>query len=265
MNTIKTFRYKFILLILAIASGSCLDTYTESFTANSPVYMSYEDLREAVKMNSSRELKNTGKIYFKDGYLFINEELKGIHVINNQDPTSPQNIGFIEIPGNVDIAIKNDILYADSFVDLVAIDISTISNPVEAARLEDVFPYTVPPLEDEEYPAARVDEEKGVVIEWEIKRIEQEMEYHYTPIYYRLGITNEFSMMDAAAPTSSASGGSFGIGGSMARFGLYNDYLYVVDNSNREQVLSVGINEQREISFQIEATGEVKFYQLEAE
>ena len=28
-----------------------------------------------------------------------------------------------------------------------------------------------------------------------------------------------------------ASGNSFGIGGSMARFGLYNDYLYVVDNA----------------------------------
>ena len=66
---------------------------------------------------------NPGKIYFKEGYIFINEELKGIHVIDNRNPENPQNIGFIEIPGNVDIAIKNNTLYADSYIDLGAIDI----------------------------------------------------------------------------------------------------------------------------------------------
>ena len=209
-----------------------MDEYTEVFTANSPIYMTYEDLREAVKITSSRDLENTGKIYFKDGYIFVNEELKGIHIIDNQDPSNPQNIGFIEIPGNVDIAVKNNILYADSYVDLVAIDISNVTNPVVVKRVEDVFPYTTPAPENEDYRVAEIDEEMGVVIDWEIKKIRQKMEYQYYPVYY--GMRSEMDYLSTDAGFSGAvpaNGSSFGIGGSMARFGLYNDYLYVVDNA----------------------------------
>jgi len=194
--------------------------------------MSYEDLREAVKVTSSRDLENTGKIYFKDGYIFVNEELKGIHIIDNQDPANPKNIGFIEIPGNVDIAVKNNILYADSYVDLVAIDISTITSPVVVKRLEDVFPYTTPAPENEDYRVAEIDEEKGVVIDWEIKKVRQKMEYHYYPVYYGMRSEMDFAKNSALfGGATPKAGNSFGIGGSMARFGLYNDYLYVVDNA----------------------------------
>ena len=133
-------KYIFSLLVIFSAFSSCMDKYTEVFTANSPVYLSYEDLRDAVKMSSSRDLENPGKMYFKDGYIFVNEELKGVHVINNTNPSSPQNMGFIEIPGNIDIAIKNNILYADSYIDLVAINISNVTNPVEVKRVQDIFP-----------------------------------------------------------------------------------------------------------------------------
>lgn len=207
-----------------------MDEYTEVFTANSPVYMSYDDLRDAVEMTSARELENPGKIYFKDGYIFINEELKGIHIIDNQDPANPENIGFIEVPGNADIAIKENILYADSYIDMVAIDISDISNPVEVHRVEDIFPYTLPPY-DEDYRVAEVDEEKGVVIDWEIEKVRQELEYHYYPVYPLMRAEAAYAMSDAAAFGGSSNGSTFGVGGSMARFGLYNEYLYAVDNS----------------------------------
>jgi hypothetical protein len=192
--------------------------------------MSYEDLRSAVKTSVSTDLENPGKIYFKDGYIFVNEELKGIHIIDNRNPGSPQNLKFIEIPGNVDIAVKNNILYADSYVDLVAIDISDISNPKEVNRVEDVFPYMTPPPVNPDYRVATVDQEKGVVVDWEIKKIRQEIEYHYYPNYfpYRNDIMFDSGFGGGVAP---AAGNSFGIGGSMARFGLYDDYLYAVDNA----------------------------------
>lgn len=227
----KTIRNILLLLILSLAFNSCMDEYTEVFTANSPVYMSYEDLREAVKMTSARELKNPGKIYFKDDFIFINEELKGIHIIDNQNPENPRNIGFIEVPGNADIAIKDNILYADSYIDMVAIDISDIQNPVEVRRIKDIFPYTLPPF-DEDYRVAQVDEDEGVVVDWEVKRVRQEMEYHYYPVYPLMRAETNVFYDAAASPGSSGPvGNSFGIGGSMARFGLYNDYLYAVDNS----------------------------------
>ncbi len=225
----KTIRNIFILLILFFGFNSCMDQYTEVFTANSPVYLSYEDLREAVKTTSATDLVNPGKIYFKDGYIFINEEMKGIHIIDNRNPESPQNIKFIEIPGNVDLAVKNNILYADSYIDMVAIDISDISNPREVKRITDIFPYMTPPPADEDLRIATIDKEIGVVIYWEIKKVRQEVEYYYYPYY---SLKTEYAM-DAGfnGSVSSGAGSTFGIGGSMARFGLYDDYLYTVDNS----------------------------------
>ena len=210
-------------------SLSCMDQYTEVFTANSPVYMSYDDLRKAVKTTEATELVNPGKIYFKDGYIFINEEMKGIHIIDNRNPENPQNLSFIEIPGNIDIAVKNNILYADSYIDMIAIDISDISNPKEVKRVTDIFPYMTPPPTDEKLRIAAIDKEKGVVIDWEIKKVRQEVDYYYYPYYT---MKTEYAM-DASfnGNVSPGTGSTFGIGGSMARFGLYDDYLYTVDNS----------------------------------
>ena len=227
----KTIINIFTLFLIFIGFSSCMDEYTEVFTANSPVYLSFEDLRKSVKPTAATDLENPGKIYFKDGYIFVNEQMKGIHIIDNRNPSSPQNLKFIEIPGNVDIAIKNNILYADSYIDLVAIDISDISNPKEVNRVKDVFPYMTPPPANDEYRLASVDQEKGVVIDWEIKKVRQEIEYHYYPNYLRFGYAESDMYANAGGKAQGPAGNSFGIGGSMARFGLYDDYLYAVDNA----------------------------------
>ena len=226
MKTIKNILF---FCVLTIMSLSCMDQYTEVFTANSPVYMSYDDLRKAVKTTDGTELVNPGKIYFKDGYIFINEEMKGIHIIDNRNPENPQNLRFIEIPGNIDMAVKNNILYADSYIDMIAIDISDISNPKEVKRVTDIFPYMTPPPTDEKLRIAAIEKEKGVVIDWEIKKVRQEVDYYYYPYYT---MKTEYAM-DASfnGNVSPGTGSTFGIGGSMARFGLYDDYLYTVDNS----------------------------------
>src|SRR5665648_651703 len=76
--------FKFLTLIF-ILSG-CEDKYTEQYLSLEPVYMSYKDFREAVKVESTHSLLKPGKIYYKDNYLFINEIMKGIHVYNNTNP-----------------------------------------------------------------------------------------------------------------------------------------------------------------------------------
>lgn len=96
-------------------------------------------------------------------------------------------------------------------------------------RVEDIFPYTTPPY-DEDYRVAKVDEEKGVVIDREIKKVRQEMEYHYYPFYY--GALEDMAMNDGSYGSAAPQAGStFGSGGSMARFGLYSDCLYAVDHA----------------------------------
>ncbi len=42
------------------------------------------------------------------------------------------------------MAVRGNILFADSYVDLVAIDITDIDNPVEISRIENIFPEVVP-------------------------------------------------------------------------------------------------------------------------
>ncbi len=180
----KTIRNTFAILILFVFASGCMDKYTEVYTANSPIYMTYEELRAAVKVTGAAELVNPGKIYFKDGYIFVNEEMKGIHIIDNRNPKSPVNLKFIEIPGNVDMAVKNNILFADSYIDMVAIDISDVGNPKEVSRVKDVFPYMTPPPEDKDLRLAQVDEKAGVVIGWEVKKVREELEYHYYPYYF---------------------------------------------------------------------------------
>ncbi len=222
----KTIQKLITLLIFLSVSYSCMDEYFEEITANVPVYMGYEEFRDAVTTAGARELENPGKIYFKDNFIFINEEYEGIHIIDNTDPENPQNIVFVEIPGNLDIAVKENVLFADSYIDLVALDISDLNEIHEVSRLEEAFPYSVPTYDDR-YAVAGVDHSKGVVVGWTVKKYRQKMETESQWVYY--GNKNEyFDYAGISLPNSGgAAGSSFGIGGSMARFGLYDKYLYV--------------------------------------
>ncbi|MBI9037919.1 MAG: hypothetical protein JEY97_07290 [Bacteroidales bacterium] len=216
----------FLIIIIAIAISSCKDKYIEIFTANSPIYLSYETLRNSVKQTDAKVLENPGKFYFKDNYIFVVEKMKGIHIINNTDPANPKNLTFIEIPGNVDLAIKGTVLYADSYIDMIAIDISDLSNIKEIKRIEKILPYTLPPTV-EDYPIAKIDEDKGVVVDWEIKKVRQVVDNNYYPIYKW---ENNFALSDRTyVNTGGLSNTGIGVGGSMARFSIKDNTLYAVD------------------------------------
>ncbi|HAS41686.1 MAG TPA: hypothetical protein DCS93_14485 [Microscillaceae bacterium] len=103
-------------------------------------YLSRTEMNQAIKLSTAQDLVQPGKIYVFGQYLYINEKYKGIHIINNADPKSPKNIGFINIPGNIDLAIKDNILYADNGVDLVSINIANLNQLKVTHRNERVFP-----------------------------------------------------------------------------------------------------------------------------
>jgi len=217
------------IVVMIFGNLSCQDEIIEERTLNIPVYMSYEEFRESVSRDNPRELVKPGKIYFKDNFIFINEIAEGIHIINNSDPSNPENVGFINIPGNVDIAVKENIMYADSYIDLVALDLSDLSNISLTHRIEDVFPYSLPPSGNNYY-YDEVDEELGVVIDWEVKRVKRETEYY--PIYSFLRTDVDWASSESQAGINSgASGSTYGVAGSMARFMLYEDILYTIDDN----------------------------------
>lgn len=218
-----------LLFVIAASLTGCMDNTVEkiTYTANVPVYMPFNEFRSSFAKGDTCEITIPGKIYFKDGYLFVNEYGKGIHVIDNSDPANPEKIAFYKILGNVDMAIRGNILYADSYIDLLAIDISDLENPREVGRLENIFPEVVPEG-DVWYAYAMVDRSKGVIIDWKVKRVTEERKpgEGYSESWIFRG---DFMMMSAGNKTSGLSSGS-GTGGSMARFMLNGDMLYLISH-----------------------------------
>jgi hypothetical protein len=218
-----------VLVSLPAMFLSCKDKIEETYTVNEPVYMTYDELRSPLKTTDGQDIVQPGKIYFKDNYIFVNEYQKGIHVIDNSNPASPEIKKFIEIPGNVDLAIKDNILYADSYVDLVAIDISNINDIREVKRITNAFPYMIPACGDG--IVENVNNEAGVVVGWkttERKVSVDDIENHYQeyPIY-RGDLIFLAEYNSAGGNTGNTNSGT---GGSMARFTIYDNYLYAVDS-----------------------------------
>jgi hypothetical protein len=111
-----------------------------------PVLMERGELEKSVFFRETQEIETTGKIYYKNNFIYLNELYKGIHVIDNTNPEAPVNIGFINIPGCIDIAIKGNSLLADNAIDLVSIDLSnSVQNLTVTNRIRNVFPESTPP------------------------------------------------------------------------------------------------------------------------
>jgi hypothetical protein len=89
----------------------------------------------------------------------------------------------------------------------------------------------VPPYNETKYRVGQVDNTKGVVISWEVKKVRKEINtinYQIFPMYF--GAKTSFDL--AAAPGSSTQNSGTtgtGVGGSMARFGLTGNSLLAVD------------------------------------
>ena len=172
----KTTKNLMLMLLIFLALSSCQEKITDTFLVNVPVYMDRESFKKSVKVTGAEDIAEPGKIYFKDNYIFINEALKGIHVIDNTNPADPVVVSFISIPGNVDMAIKDSILFADSFIDLVALNISDINNIREVGRVDSIFPFSLPPVTAQnQFPFQMVDATKGIVVGWETKFVEEEV------------------------------------------------------------------------------------------
>ncbi len=221
-----------ILTVLTLVG--CQDKLLQTYQVNNPVYMSYENLRSAVSDTTPEEINHPGKIYLYGDFILVNEVRKGIHVVNNADPSNPEVISFIKIPGNIDMAIKNNILYADSYVDLVAIDISDLNNIREVARFEDLFSWSLPPYEAGTR-VGMVDETQGVVVSWIVEEVTEELDWQDQGLMYPVRMWESSVRMDMvsfASANGTGGGSATGTGGSMARFIIYEDILYVIDQSN---------------------------------
>ncbi len=112
-----------------------------------------------------KQITNPGKIYVYGKYLLVNELKEGIHVYDNSNPQFPIALGFLNILGNTDMAIKDNVLYADHMGNLVALTVNDFASVQEKGRLELAnWNRGVPPPGG--YYFECVDASKGFVVGW---------------------------------------------------------------------------------------------------
>ena len=214
------------LALFLITFSSCLKddcSEVQHFVEYEPIYVQPEDFRIDIITSESRDMQEVGKMYYYNDLLLINEKYTGIHVFDNSDHYSPQNIAFIEIPGNLDIAIKDNILYADSYVDLLSIDITDINQPQLLCRDIDVF--NIYNFWDElGYFVYNKPTERTITVDCSDPNFGEDIFFNNGGVFVNgpwAGI--EFDDL------SNGNTGNVGQGGSLARFTLSKDYLYVIN------------------------------------
>ena len=162
----------FLFTLISLGTGILLSASEPIYYGNySPVYMVRPEMEQAVKSEAPQPLRNTGKIYLFGKYILVNEKFRGIHVIDNSNPAAPQNIVFVHIDGCIDMAVKNNVLYADNAVDLIALKTTDNFSTVEVtARIKGIFPETESP--DGYWSAETVNRfrpQNGILVAWKKK------------------------------------------------------------------------------------------------
>ena len=212
-------------------TDNCKETRT--YRRYTPVSFTSNQIRQGVGTEAARSLVKPGKIYTKEGYLFINELKEGIHVIDNRNPASPKPVAFLRIPGNGDIAIRNSTLYADSYMDLVAFDVSDPGNIRPVKRLTNVFQSGMFEGGGWFYNA-QSDQINDQRVDYVTETVATNCEE--TPLpngggWWTRGVALQSSAnFDAGSSTNTTNG----VAGSMARFALYDKYLYAVSNADMQ-------------------------------
>ncbi len=224
--------------VLMTLSVQCSDKVeiTRKYVVLEPVYMSPAEIRQSFDILPPVNIKRVGKIYLYKEYIFVNEPGEGIHVINNQDPSNPDPISFINIPGNYELSAKGDVLYVDSYMDLLALNIKNPLDVIVIKRIENILAGN---NQDVWY-----DRNLGVVVDYEEKEIIEVSENEHGGfvdyfIYRKDFIAVSEPMFFDAANSAGPGVSVTGIGGSMARFTISGDNLYTIDNSTM-QVFDIG-------------------------
>lgn len=221
------------LSIIAVGLfAACIkDSGTQTIKVYTPILESMSSLKAKIKSEGPRPIKNAGKLFVLGNNVYVNEMGKGIHVIDNTNPNSPVARGFIVIPGNLDVAVKNNILYADCYSNMFAIDISNTNKVTVVNELDDVFSdrrfirgFTVP---------------KGyALVDWQVKdstvnlELRDGMGYWNNEKYFSAQAVSWGPQFGGNPTATAGAGNANGVAGSMSRFVFQNNYLYAVSNSN---------------------------------
>ncbi len=217
-------RLLFLTLVTGVVINSCDNTDQpggETVKVAVPVVKSLAEIRSSISVTAARQTHSDGKIYVAENYLFYIAQQEGIHIFDNSDPASPQNIAFINLEGVHDIAIKGEYLYADNYVDLVVFNIAQVNNIHLAHTLSNALAFAPQYPQDVDFYDYDVPWTEGDIITgFEIQ----------TRIMDPSAVSLEDFMSSPVANSIGGNPNAVGTGGSYARFQIKNNALYTLDS-----------------------------------
>jgi hypothetical protein len=228
-----------LLAGVCLASASLLlpgclkDRVTESYKLYSPVYALKSTVLANINGDPTTPISQTGQIYIKGSYIFLNEIDKGIHVIDNSNPANPVHTSFLSIPGNLNIGVRNNILYADMYGDLLSIDISNIHQVKVLGSLQGFFSGRNSAPDNEVIASWTVKDTSFVVIPSGLTLLSQGGPVNYLTYPGAAGALAEFAAANSTAQSST------GTAGSEAAMTLIGDYLYAIPEEHSLGVVQV--------------------------
>lgn len=237
-----------LFLVLVTTFLACKDDDNAEYAMQdiaTPVVIEKADLRASfnqLEVEDSQPIKSSGKFYAYGNYIFINDIGAGIHIIDNTNPNVPIKKGFLEVPGSKDMEAKDNILYVDSYSDLVLFDLSNMDDIKYLKSFENILgnnsyerPLFTQNVDQVDYDT--FDPSNQIVVGWEYSReLRPIMRYNFA----------EDGLVNFANGSDGFSGS--GQGGSFARFNVVNDRLYIInegqlmvfDVSNQENPVITG-------------------------
>ncbi|MBI3139186.1 MAG: hypothetical protein HYZ15_11415 [Sphingobacteriales bacterium] len=211
-----------LLVFTAFLFQSCLkDQIRYTYTMAIPVYKSKTEVYANIRSNTPLPVESPGKLFITGNYIFLNEVDKGVHIIDNSNPAHPVLKAFINIPGNLDIAVKGNTLFADLYTDLVVVD---ITNPL-AARFIKYIPQVFP---GRDFGGGFVADSSRVIVDW--IRKDTTVDYSTYLSWDRKDVMLYASSGTGGMQNNTNGGNPNGIAGSMARFSIVDNYMYCLNS-----------------------------------
>ncbi len=216
-----------ISVMLFSACTKDFGTVEVTYTKATAIYGDIDAVRNTALLEDAKPIENPGKIFVAEDLLLIGEEGEGIHIVDNSNPENPENLSFINIPGNREYFVAGNTLYAESYYDMVKIDISNKNQPRLISRAIDSF-------------KGNLDFENAVgerLIGFNFEVITEEVEED-SELFQQIWGQQEIFYFDFAnriippsqVPTSFAGNSSASIG-SVNRIAVVDEFVYVISRS----------------------------------
>jgi hypothetical protein len=230
----NTFTRLFLLAAFISLFTSCFkDSGTKTYKIYTPIYQTTQQVRASIKNEVPKPINSVGKMVLLGNYIYLNEPQKGIHIIDNSNPAKPINKAFINIPGNENLAIKDNFLYADCFIDLMAIDISNPNNITPKNFINNLFP------ERRYINGFSVDSGK-IIVDWQVRDTTINLDIAEGQGIWRNGsyITSNVNWMGSSFSSASAasSGKGIGVTGSTSKYAIVDNYLYALTSTQLKTI-----------------------------